>query len=105
MIEIENIFPYTIVKGEDGFGIIDANKNVVVPCVMDNIINGKYVEPKFISCDIFPFDEGEIHVKTEDGYGVFKSPEYIFEEISSTGKKTLNDNPYTIKQALEDILP
>ena len=43
MIEIENIFPYTIVKGEDGFGIIDANKNVVVPCVMDNIINGKYI--------------------------------------------------------------
>ena len=115
MIEIENIFPYTIVKGEDGFGIIDANKNVVVPCVMDNIINGKYddygledwedfycvrlikdsfigfftsngkyIEPKFISCDIFHFDEGEIHVKTEDGYGVFKSPEYIFEEISST---------------------
>ena len=53
----------------------------------------------------FPFDEGEIHVKTEYGYGVFKSPEYIFEEISSTGKKTFNDNPYTIKQALEDILP
>ena len=79
MIEIENIFPYTIVKGEDGFGIIDANKNVVVPCVMDNIINGKYIEPKFISCDFFPFDEGEIHVKTE--------------------------YPYTIKQALEDILP
>ena len=56
MMEIENIFPYTIVKGEDGFGIIDANKNVVVPCVMDNIINGQYIEPKFSSCDFFPFD-------------------------------------------------
>ena len=40
MIEIEKIFPYTIVSNDDSkYGIVDNNGNVVVPFEMDDIEN------------------------------------------------------------------
>ena len=42
MINIESIWPYTIVKNEDGFYGITANAgNLIVPCIMDEISNSK----------------------------------------------------------------
>jgi len=42
MINIESIWPYTIVKNEDGFyGITDNAGNLIVPCIMDEISNSK----------------------------------------------------------------
>lgn len=40
MIEIEKIFPYTIVANDDSkYGIVDNKGNIVVPCEMDDIQN------------------------------------------------------------------
>ena len=40
MTQIESIWPYTIVKNEDGFyGIIDNAGSLIVPCIMDQIYN------------------------------------------------------------------
>ena len=45
MTNIESIWPYTIVKNEDGFyGITDNAGNLIVPCIMDEISNPKYDE-------------------------------------------------------------
>ena len=42
MINIESIWPYAIVKNEDGFyGITDNAGNLIVPCIMDEISNTK----------------------------------------------------------------
>ena len=87
MIEIENIFPYTIVKGEDGFGIIDANKNVVVPCVMDNIINGKYIEPKFISCDFFLLTKEKYMLKQSMDMGCSSLPNISLRKLVQLERK------------------
>lgn len=114
MIEVEYIFPYTIVKENDLYGIIDRNGNLVVPCVMDEIVNdkndevgletwadyfcvivekdgkygfftsnGKLIEPAYNNYAIDPCG-GDIHIKTDKGYGMFASPDYIFEEIPAT---------------------
>ena len=111
MIEVEYIFPYTIVKENDLYGIVDRTGNLVVPCVMDEIVNdkneeiglstwddffcviivkdgkygfftnnGKFIEPAYENYAIDPCG-GNIHIKTDSGYGVFASPDYIFEEI------------------------
>lgn len=112
MIEIEKIFPYTIVANDDSkYGIVDNKGNIVVPFEMDDIVNisdeeiglelwedyncvclvrdgqlgfftnnGKYIEPAYLNYTVDPCG-GDIHVETEDGYGIFRSPEYVFEEI------------------------
>ena len=42
MINIESIWPYIIVKNQDGFyGITDNVGNLIVPCIMDEISNSK----------------------------------------------------------------
>ena len=42
MTIIESIWPYNIVENEDGFyGITDNAGNLVVPCIMDLIVNSK----------------------------------------------------------------
>ena len=111
MTIIESIFPYTIVKNEDNFyGITDNAGNLVVPCIMDLIvnskddeiglelwtdfscvelfkdgkygfftINGQYIVPAYDAYAVDPCG-GDIHVKTDKGYGVFTAPKYIFEE-------------------------
>lgn len=111
MINVEPIFPYTIVEENGLYGITDNQGNLVVPCVMDYICNekdeevgletwldfgcvivrkngksgfftsnGKFIEPAY---DTFAIDPcgNDIHVRTEDGYGVFASPEYVFEKL------------------------
>ena len=111
MTEIEQIFPYTIVSDEKGYGIVDCKGDIVVPCEMDDIVNasdedtglelwadyccvyvvkdglvgfftdnGKFIEPAFQNYTVDPCG-GDIYVETEDGFGVFRSPEYVFEEI------------------------
>ena len=111
MIEVEYISPYTIVKKNDLYGIVDRTGNLVVPCVMDEIVNdkdeevgletwadffcviivkdgeygfftnnGKLIEPAYEFYAIDPCG-GDIHVKTDKGYGMFASPDYLFEEI------------------------
>ena len=113
MIEIEKIFPYTIVSNDDSmYGIVDNKGNIVVPFEMDDIVNisdeeiglelwedyncvclvrdgmlgfftnnGKYIEPAYLNYTVDPCG-GDIHVETLDGYGVLRSPNYSFEEIS-----------------------
>lgn len=111
MTEIERIFPYTIVSCNNKYGIVDNKGNIVVPCEMDDIENisdeeiglelwedyncvclirdgllgfftnnGKYIEPAYLNYTVDPCG-GDIHVETEDGYGIFRSPEYVFDEI------------------------
>lgn len=112
MIEIEKIFPYTIVANDDSkYGIVDNKGNIVVPCEMDDIENisdeeiglelwedyncvclvrdgllgfftnnGKYIEPAYLNYTVDPCGR-DIHVETEDGYGVLHYPKYILEEI------------------------
>ena len=41
MINIESIFPYTIVKENEFYGITDNTGKLVVPCIMDYIDNMK----------------------------------------------------------------
>ena len=110
MTIIESIWPYNIVINEDGFyGITDKAGNLVVPCIMDDIFNskgelgeslwgdfycvllvkdgkygfftrsGKFIEPAYEDYTVDPCG-GDIHVKTDKGYGVFTAPKYIFEE-------------------------
>ena len=113
MTIIESIRPYNIVINEDGFyGITDKAGNLVVPCIMDQIVNskddeighelwtgfscvilhkdgkygfftynGKLVEPIYDAYAIDPCG-GDIHVKTDKGYGILAAPEYIFKEES-----------------------
>ena len=113
MINVESIWPYTIVKNEDGFyGITDNAGNLIVPCIMDEISNskddeigldhwtdffcvliiknskygfftknGKFIEPAYENYTVDPCG-GDIHVKTNNGYGVLSAPDYIFEEES-----------------------
>ena len=111
MINVEPISPYTIVEENGLYGITDNQGNLVVPCVMDYICNetdaevgletwldfgcvivrkngkygfftrnGKFIEPAYDTYAIDPCGD-DIHVRTEDGYGVFASPNYIFEEV------------------------
>lgn len=111
MINIESIYPYTIV-GENGFyGIINNKSNLIVPCIMDEITNdkddeigleywadffsvliiknGKYGfftrNGKFIepAYENFAIDPcgGDIHVKINECFGVFSAPDYLFEEL------------------------
>lgn len=112
MTTIESIWPYNIVKNEDGFyGITDNAGKLVVPCIMDLIVNpkddeiglelwtdyfcvhllkdgkygffttnGKFIEPAYDTYAVDPCG-GDIHVKTDKGYGVFTAPKYIFEEV------------------------
>ena len=111
MINVEYIFPYTIVKENDFYGITDNTDKLVVPCIMDYIdnmkddkiglelwsdyscvvvrknekygfftTNGKFIEPAYEDWTVDPF-ERDIHVKTNDGFGVFEAPKYLFREI------------------------
>ncbi len=111
MTNVESIFPYTIVEENGLYGITDNRGTLVVPCIMDDIFNeknddfglenwidyncviiskngkfgfftdsGKYIEPAYDEYAVDPCG-GDIHVKTEDGYGVFTSPDYVFEEL------------------------
>lgn len=111
MINVEPISPYTIVEENGLYGITDNQGNIVVPCVMDEIsndkddevgmetwldfscviirknekygfftTNGKFIEPAYDTYAIDPCGN-DIHVRTEDGYGVFASPEYVFEKV------------------------
>ena len=111
MINVESIFPYTIVEESGLYGITDNQGNLVVPCVMDYICNetdeevglgiwidfgcviirkggkygfftrnGKFIEPAYDAYAIDP-SGNDIHVRTEDGYGFFVSPEYVFEKL------------------------
>ena len=41
MINVESIFPYTIVKENEFYGITDNTGKLVVPCIMDYIDNMK----------------------------------------------------------------
>ena len=110
---IENIYPYSIVEENGFYGITDNSGNLVVPCVMDEITNvededigeelwrdyycvliikdgmygfftknGKFIDPAYEGYAIDPCG-GDIHVKTEDGYGVFAAPEYAFKELNA----------------------
>ena len=120
MNEIEQIFPYTIVSDETGYGILDNKGNVVVPCEMDDIVNATDQETglelwtdyncvclvrdgllgfftnngKYIEPAYLNYTVdpcgGDIHVETLDGYGVLRSPEYSLEEISMESS-LLND--------------
>lgn len=111
MINVEPISPFTIVEENGLYGITDNQGNIVVPCVMDEISNdkddevgmetwldfdcviirknekygfftrnGKFIEPAYDTYAIDPCGN-DIHVRTEDGYGVFASPEYVFEKV------------------------
>ena len=113
MTNVESIYPYTIVEDNGLYGITDNQGNIIVPCVMDEISNdkeekagielwidffyvvvfkdgkcgfftrnGKFIEPVYEAYAIDPCG-GDIHVKTEDGFGVFANPNYIFEERSA----------------------
>ena len=42
--------------------------------------NGKFIEPAYDTYAIDPCGN-DIHVRTEDGYGVFALPEYVFEKL------------------------
>ena len=42
-------------------------------------INGQYIVPAYDAYAVDPCG-GDIHVKTDKGYGVFTAPKYIFEE-------------------------
>jgi hypothetical protein len=42
--------------------------------------NGKFIEPAYENYAIDPCG-GNIHIRKDNGYGVFASPDYIFEEI------------------------
>ena len=109
MINVESIWPYNIVKNEDGFyGITDNAGKLIVPCIMDEISNskddeigldywtdffcvlliknckygfftknGKFIEPAYENYTVDPCG-GDIHVKTNNGYGVLSAPDYIF---------------------------
>ena len=111
MIEIEQIFPYTIVSYDNKYGIVDNKGNIVVPCEMDDIENisdeeiglelwEDYNCVCLIRDGLFGFFTnngkyiepaylnyavdpygGDIHVETLDGYGVLCYPKYILEEI------------------------
>ena len=111
MIEIEQIFPYTIVSYDNKYGIVDNKGNIVVPCEMDDIENisdeeiglelwEDYNCVCLIRDGLFGFFTnngkyiepaylnyavdpcgGDIHVETLDGYGVLGYPKYILEEI------------------------
>lgn len=111
MKTVETIYPYAIIEENGYYGIVDKSGNIVIPCVMDDICNtideeiglelwkdyycvciikdgkygfftnnGKFIEPEFERFTIDPCG-GDIHVKTESGFGVLASPEYILEEI------------------------
>lgn len=111
MKDVELIYPYTIVEEDGLYGITDRNGNLKVPCVMDEIsnykddeiglgtwedfycvvickdgkygfftANGKFIEPAYEEYAIDPCG-GSIHVKTDEGYGVFESPKYVFEPL------------------------
>ena len=43
--------------------------------------NGKFIEPAYENYIVDPCG-GDIHVKTNNGYGVLSAPDYIFEEES-----------------------
>lgn len=108
MKDVELIFPYTIVEEDGFYGITDNKGNLIVPCVMDEISNdkedevglstwsdfkcvlvvkdgkygfftsnGKLIEPAYEEYAIDPCG-GDIHVKTDEGYGVFEPPKYVF---------------------------
>ena len=104
MIEIEQIFPYTIVSYDNKYGIVDNKGNIVVPCEMDDIENisdeeiglelwEDYNCVCLIRDGLFGFFTnngkyiepaylnyavdpcgGDIHVETLDGYGVLGYP-------------------------------
>lgn len=111
MIEVEKIFPYTIVSYDNKYGIVDNKGNIVVPCEMDDIQNisdeeiglelwddyncvclvrdgmlGFFTDNgKYIEPAYLNYTVdpcgGDIHVETLDGYGVLRYPKYILEEI------------------------
>ena len=111
MIEVEKIFPYTIVSYDNKYGIVDNKGNIVVPCEMDDIENisdeeiglelwedynfvylvrdgllGFFTDNgKYIEPAYLNYTVdpcgGDIHVETLDGYGVLRYPKYILEEI------------------------
>jgi hypothetical protein len=111
MTNVESIFPYTIVEENGLYGITDNRGTLVVPCIMDEIsnekeeevgletwvdfdcvivrknekygfftINGKFIEPAYDEYAVDPCG-GDIHVRTDDCYGVLSAPDYLFEEI------------------------
>ena len=94
------------------YGITDNAGKLIVPCIMDEIsnskdvdigldhwtdffcvliiknskygfftTNGKFIEPAYENFGVDPCG-GDIHVKTNKGYGLLASPDYIFEEVS-----------------------
>lgn len=113
MENVESIYPYTIVKEDEFYGIADNKGNIVVPCVMDDILNfsvdeagteywedfscvvlrkdfkygfftsnGTFIEPAYDFYALDPFSE-DIHVSTNEGYGIFAAPEYVYEALTA----------------------
>ena len=111
MTNIESISPYTIVEEDGLYGITNKTGELIVPCVMDEIsnekddeigletwidfdcviirkngkygfftTNGKLIEPAYEAYAIDPCGN-DIHVRTDNGYGVFSAPGYMFEEL------------------------
>ncbi len=122
MKDVELIYPYTIVEEDGLYGITDRNGNLKVPCVMDEIINGKddevgltYWEDynsvvickdgkygfftasgKFIEpeyeCYALDPYEGAIHVMIDEGYGFLSPPQYVFEPLPARYSLLTNIN-------------
>ena len=113
MKDVEFIYPYTIVEENGFYGIADCHGNLVVSCIMDEVSNekygetgleqwtdyhcviivkdgkfgfftdcGKFIEPAYESYCVDPCG-GSIHVKTDEGFGVFEAPKYVFEKLSA----------------------
>ena len=79
MTNIESIWPFTIVKNEEGFyGITDNSGNLIVPCIMDEISNTKDDE---IGLELWT-DYFCVHLIKNGKYGFFTTngkfiePEY-----------------------------
>lgn len=108
---MDYLFPYDIVEENGFYGLKDAKGNYIVPCIMDDIVNledeelglslwndygcvylnkdnkigffthsGKYIAPEFDEGTASP--DQDIYVRKEDQFGVFRYPNYEFEEIA-----------------------
>ena len=90
MKDVELIYPYTIVEEDGLYGITDRNGNLMVPCVMDEITNGKEDEVGLS----YWMDFNSVVICKDGKYGFFtangKFIEPVYEDLSQTMLEAFN---------------
>lgn len=82
MKEIEKIYGYTLVEDNGKYGLMSADRKILVPFEMDNISG--YEDEMVSECESWISDVYMdcVYVQSGDLYGCIEAPDFKFKELT-----------------------